>query len=206
MATPSSPLGSRQPLKYEHRIKVNDFVRFLKGRKEIRTNLIEIFPGLRVEFVIKKFDEKEKKIFTLKNQQYQVDNVVVTNKQGQQVQRTAGDVLFFLEVESKGRNPSGEKVELAGEVKVDFGGKVEIVKLGHVEKDVYQGFTNDKLTINSGNSVTYHGTTYSKYGTFAKQTDSGFSCSTPEAGRMGSSPWSSSSRSSTPGSQSPPTV
>ena len=147
MATPSSPLGSRQPLKYEHRIKVNDFVRFLKGRKEIRTNLIEIFPGLRVEFVIKKFDEKEKKIFTLKNQQYQVDNVVVTNKQGQQVQRTAGDVLFRLEVESDGRNASGEKVKLAGEVKVDFGGKVEIIKLGDAEKDVYQGFADNKLTI-----------------------------------------------------------
>ena len=147
-----------EPLKYEHRIKVNDFVRLIKQKDEIRTNLIEIFPGVRVEFVIRKCDENEKKTFTVDRDQYQynVQSVTMSERDGRQLQKNPEDTLFCLEIERKEAN---EKVKLAGEVKVDMAGQIETVKLGDVEKNEYKAFTDNKITINSnsGITVTYYG-------------------------------------------------
>ena len=147
-----------EPLKYEHRIKVNDFVRLIKQKDEIRTNLIEIFPGVRVEFVIRKFDENEKKTFTVDRDQYQfyVSSVMMSDRGGRQLQKNPEDTLFCLEIE---RKEASEKVKLAGEVKVDMAGQIETVKLGDVEKNEYKAFTDNKITINSnsGITVTYYG-------------------------------------------------
>ena len=147
-----------EPLKYEHRIKVNDFVRLIKQKDEIRTNLIEIFPGVRVEFVIRKFDENEKKTFTVDRDQYQynVQRVTMSERDGRPLQKNPEDMLFCLEIE---RKEASEKVKLAGEVKVDMAGQIETVKLGDVEKNEYKAFTDNKITINSnsGITVTYYG-------------------------------------------------
>ena len=151
-----------EPLKYEHKIKVNDFVRLIKQKDEIRTNLIEIFPGVRVEFVIRKFDENEKKTFTVDRDQYQynVQSVTMSERDGRQLQKNPEDTLFCLEIE---RKEASEKVKLAGEVKVDMAGQIETVKLGDVEKNEYKAFTDNKITINSnsGITVTYYGSGYS---------------------------------------------
>ena len=147
-----------EPLKYEHRIKVNDFVRLIKRKDEIRTNLIEIFPGVRVEFVIRKFDENEKKTFTVDRDQYQynVQSVTMSERDGRQLQKNPEDTLICLEIE---RKEASEKVKLAGEVRVDMAGQIETVKLGDVEKSEYKAFTDNKITINSnsGIKVTYYG-------------------------------------------------
>ena len=147
-----------EPLKYEHKIKVNDFVRLIKQKDEIRTNLIEIFPGVRVEFVIRKFDENEKKTFTVDRDQYQynVQSVTMSERDGRPLQKNPEDMLFCLEIE---RKEASEKVKLAGEVKVDMAGQIETVKLGDVEKSEYKAFTDNKITINSnsGITVTYYG-------------------------------------------------
>ena len=68
-------------LQYEHRIKVNDFVRVLKQKGEIRTNLLEVFPDLKVEFVIRMLAEN----CTVNDVQYQytITNVGIYNKKNQ---------------------------------------------------------------------------------------------------------------------------
>ena len=133
-------------LQYEHRIKVNDFVRVLKQKGEIRTNLLEVFPDLKVEFVIRMLAET----CTVNDVQYQYNNVGIYNKQNQlQLHKKPGDLFFFIEIENVGV----EEAKLAGEVKIDMDGKVETIKLGDVEKMVFQAFTKSKLLIDSGKSV-----------------------------------------------------
>ena len=145
-----------EPLKYEHRIKVNDFVRLIRQKDEIRTKLIEIFPGVKVEFVIRKFDENEKKTFTVYPYTYNVQSVMISERNGPQLQKNPGDTLFCLEIEKK---EASEKVKLAGEVKIDMAGQVEIVKLGDVEKNEYKDFNKNKIDIMSKTSisVSYYG-------------------------------------------------
>ena len=46
-----------ETLQYEHRIKVNDFVRVLEQKGEIKTSPLKVFPGLELEFVIRKMAE-----------------------------------------------------------------------------------------------------------------------------------------------------
>ena len=122
------------PNKYEHRVKVDDFNRTIKRKHEIRSQVIEIFPGLKVEFVIRKAPKP------LNGVQY--------FKQAVPVYAIEPDVLFFLEIEKQ--NVSGSDVAtLAGEVKVNMAGEVGVFKIGNYEKDVYEGFTKGKLTINA---------------------------------------------------------
>ena len=132
-------------LQYEHRIKVNDFVRVLKQKGEIRTNLLEVFPDLKVEFVIRMLAET----CTVNDVQYLYTNVRIYNELNEQLTKKPGDLFFFIEIQKAG----AEEAKLAGEVKIDMDGKVETIKLGDVEKMIYQAFTNSKLLIDSGKSV-----------------------------------------------------
>ena len=47
-------LTQGEPAKYEQVIGVDDFVRLMKEENDIKTSLVEIFPGLQVAFVIRK--------------------------------------------------------------------------------------------------------------------------------------------------------
>ena len=122
------------PNKYEHRVKVDDFNRTIKRKHEIRSQVIEIFPGLKVEFVIRKAPKP------LNGVQY--------FKQGVPVYAIEPDVLFFLEIEKQNVSES-DVATLAGEVKVNMDGEVGVFKIGDYEKDVYEGFTKGKITINT---------------------------------------------------------
>ena len=50
-----------ETLQYEHRIKVNDFVRVLEEKGEIKTCPLKVFPGL--ELMTIKFGDVEKKVY-----------------------------------------------------------------------------------------------------------------------------------------------
>ena len=139
-----------ETLHYEHRINVNDFVRVLKQKGEIKTPLLEVFPDLKVEFVIRKMAET----CTMNNHQYHYNNVSIVNKQNQQLQQQRpGDLYFFIEILQRKKKSDVEEAKLAGEVKKTIDGKAEITKFGDVEKNVYQAFTNSKLVIDSGKYV-----------------------------------------------------
>ena len=144
------------PNKYEHRVKVNDFVRTIKRKHEIRSQVIEIFPGLKVEFVIRKAPKP------LNGVQY--------FKQAVPVYAIEPDVLFFLEIEKQ--NVSGSDVAtLAGEVKVNMAGVVKVVKIGDYEKDVYEGFTKGKLNIDTGYRTRYNMDTPSGFFVYSPKTN-----------------------------------
>ena len=150
-------LAEGTPNKYEHRIKVNDFNRTIKRKHEIRSQVIEIFPGLKVEFVIKKAPE----------------TLNLYHKQCWRRFTKVKDVFFFLEIEKQ--NVSGSDVAtLAGEVKVNMDGEVGVFKIGDYEKDVYEGFTKGKLNIDTGYRTRYNMDTPSGffiYPFFSPETD-----------------------------------
>ena len=161
-------------LQYEHRINVNDFVRVLKQKDEIKTPLLEVFPDLRVEFVIRKLAES----CTVNNVQYHYNNVSFFNKQNQQLQQKPGELFFHIEILHGKKKSDVEEAKLAGEVKMTIDGKVETTKFGDVEKNVYQTFTNSKLVIPSGNYVrrtnSYNGQQETSHAVFIYNTDGGW--------------------------------
>ena len=132
------------PLQYDQRIQVYDFPRVLRRKEEIKTNLVEIFPGVKVNFLIKKMTDNQ-------GGQRFTDYRVLNDQDW--VDCPEGSLFFNLEIQQEENGVEGLK--LAGEVGVNLDGEVETVKFGDVEKDSYQGFTSSKLSIKSSKTIQY---------------------------------------------------
>ena len=162
-----------ETLQYEHRIKVNDFVRVLEQKGEIKTSPLKVFPGLELEFVIRKMAET----CMVNNIQYLYSNATIIDEKNQQQQKKPGDLVFFIEILGKKNTAVGE-ANLAGEVKMNIDGKLMTIKLGDVEKKVYQAFTNGAIVIHSGKTVRrnhpYNGNQETFPGVFIYNTDRGW--------------------------------
>ena len=163
-----------ETLQYEHRIKVNDFVRVLEQKGEIKTSPLKVFPGLKLEFVIRKMAET----CMVNNIQYLYDYATIIDEKNQQQQKKPGDLVFFIEILQGKKNAGFGEANLAGEVKVNMNGKLMTIKLGDVEKKVYQAFTNGAIVIHSGKTVRrnhpYNGNQETFPGVFIYNTDRGW--------------------------------
>ena len=84
-------LSHGEPAKYEQVIALmtDDFERWLKQKNEIKTSLVEIFPGMQVAFVIRKlpayYDEYGREI-----------SVKIFNGQEQNIEGKAGNFFFSV--------------------------------------------------------------------------------------------------------------
>jgi len=137
-----------KPLKYEHRVEVNDFIRALKENKEIRTNMIEIFPGFTAQVVIRESDV----INTLKKRGSLTNKICLYDGNGGSSQLDhVRHIFFLLELEIY-RLP--EDAKLAANVRVNINGEeVEKFKIGDAEKADYRAFSGYKLNIESKSYV-----------------------------------------------------
>ena len=153
-------LTQGEPVKYEQVIALmtDDFERWLKQKNEIKTSLVEIFPGMQVAFVIRKLPT-----YTENGREIQDSYVAFYNGQEQRVERKTGNIMFTVELLKEG----GGEAKLAGRVELNIGGKLDYGWVGNVEKEIYQGL-NNKLIFNSRNCVknTQYGYSYS-YKAFA---------------------------------------
>ena len=129
--------GEPVPAKYEQLIEVADFVRLLREKNEIKSSLVEIFPGLQGVFVIKTYNCRE-----IPN-----SDIKFYNGQDQRIKMKAGNIMFTVGLLKEG---GGGEAKLAGMVEVNIAGKLDYGKVGDVEKNSYQEF-NSKLIFNSRN-------------------------------------------------------